>query len=659
MALGTVRVPEGLEPLFREAEKLVSQFFAEQRQDPTRGTIEIVGERYLLVRAAALSVEFFQVVDDLYGEHRRDEGETFARNILFDLAHALGKSDARNFQAKMKLDDDPIAKLSAGPVHFAYSGWAFVEISPESRPTPDDKFYLLYDHPYSFESDAWLRAGKSRDFPVCIMNAGYSSGWCEESFGMKLVASEIMCRARHDETCRFIMAHPDKIESHVVQYRAAKPHLAHQVRNYQIPDFFARKRMEEDLRRGIEDRTRELQAANAALRKEIEEREAAEKKLRQVHKLEAIASLAGGIAHDFNNLIAIMLTRTSRLASRLAHDDPVRGELAEIQTAAERAAQLTRKLLAFGQVEVLQRQVIDVDVVLGELAPLLTSLVGEDTTLELRPAGGSSIVGDRSQLEQLVLNLVLNAREAMPRGGRLVVETSTIDVSAPLSLPTGMLAPGRYVRLVVEDTGVGMDEDTMSRMFDPFFTTKPLAHGTGLGLSTVYGIVRGANGGIGVTSAVGSGTRFTLHLPAAARSPERAVKPAVKPVGGTETILVVEDQHSLGEAIRDTLEDYGYRVVLVDPEAAIALVSRGEHVDLLVTDVVMPRISGSELAQRISVLRPAIKVMFMSGYTRDAVLRKGIVDQTATFLAKPFLPDQLVRTVRLALDGKPCPDGKP
>src|SRR5262245_39607295 len=178
MALNTVRVPPKMEALFHRAEEIVSRFFSERRDDRTRGTIEIFGERYVLVRAASLSVEFFRVVNDLYGEGRRAEADAFARNILYDLAHALGKSDARNFHAKMSLED-PIARLSAGPVHFAYSGWASVDISPESVPTPDESYYLVYDHPYSFESDAWLRAGRARDFPVCIMNAGYSAGWCE------------------------------------------------------------------------------------------------------------------------------------------------------------------------------------------------------------------------------------------------------------------------------------------------------------------------------------------------------------------------------------------------------------------------------------------------------------------------------------------------
>ncbi|MHC4561944.1 MAG: sigma 54-interacting transcriptional regulator [Planctomycetota bacterium] len=256
MTLRTARVPADIEPIFAAAEKAVSEYFSTRTDDPTTGTIEVFGERYVLVRAAALSVEFFSLVTNLFGEGREAEAEKFARNILFDLAHAIGKSDARNFHAKMNLID-PIERLSAGPIHFAHSGWAFVDISPESRMANREEWCLLYDHPYAFEADAWIRQGLKADFPVCIMNAGYSSGWCEESFGLPLVAAEVLCRARGDECCRFIMAPPDRIEQHIERYTQTKPDLAERVRSHEIPDFFARKRIEEELTRS-EQRYRDL-----------------------------------------------------------------------------------------------------------------------------------------------------------------------------------------------------------------------------------------------------------------------------------------------------------------------------------------------------------------------------------------------------------------
>lgn len=250
MPLRTVRVPDNLAAAFAEAEATVARYFELRRDDPEHGTIEIFGERYVLVRAASLSVEFFRLCEDLYGPGREAEAAAFAQNILFDLAHAIGKSDAQNFHTKMGLVD-PIAKLSAGPVHFAFSGWAFVELGPESEPRPDDGYFLVYDHPYSFEADAWIRAGQRRDFAVCIMNAGYSSGWCEESFGVPLSATELSCRAMGQSACRFLMSPPWRLEEHVARYhkRAPATDTPSSEGESQLPEFFFRKRLEDKVRR--------------------------------------------------------------------------------------------------------------------------------------------------------------------------------------------------------------------------------------------------------------------------------------------------------------------------------------------------------------------------------------------------------------------------
>jgi predicted hydrocarbon binding protein len=246
MALKTVKVPREIEPLFARVEPIVADYFSARISNPTRGTIEIGGQRYILIRAASLSTEFFQLVRRLYGGGRDAEADNFARNMLFDLGHAIGKSDAECFHEKMHLED-PIARLSAGPIHFAHSGWAFVDISSESNPSADKNYYLLYDHPYSFEADAWLRGGQRSSAPVCVMNAGYSSGWCEASFGIPLVSVEILCRAAGDSVCRFIMAPPETIAERVEQYVKCRPHLAARMHTGTVPELFARKRAEEQV----------------------------------------------------------------------------------------------------------------------------------------------------------------------------------------------------------------------------------------------------------------------------------------------------------------------------------------------------------------------------------------------------------------------------
>lgn len=245
--LNTVHVPEAFRPVFEKAQEYVSQYFGRKQEDASQGTIEIFGERYILIRAASMSVDFFGMVKNLYWNEEQEEAIHIARSILFDIAHTLGKTDARNFHEKINLQD-PIEKLSVGPIHFSHSGWAFVDISPESSPTPDEHCCFVYDHPFSFESDAWIRAEKTATFPVCVMNAGYSSGWCEESFGVSLVATEIMCKAKGDEVCRFVMAPPSKIDRYIQDYLQKAPEIASKVTTYEIPGLYERKWMEDKLR---------------------------------------------------------------------------------------------------------------------------------------------------------------------------------------------------------------------------------------------------------------------------------------------------------------------------------------------------------------------------------------------------------------------------
>ncbi len=259
--LNTVSVPEPLSAIFLNAQDYVERYFQNRKEDPEHGLIEVSGERYILVRAASMSKEFFDLVTSLYQERGDKEARTEAFGFLFDMAHAIGKADSKSFFSKMEVTK-PIEKLSAGPIHFAYTGWAFVDIFPESNPTPDENYYLIYDHPFSFEADAWLKSGKDTDFPVCIMNAGYSSGWCEESFDIPLVAAEIECRAKGDEHCRFIMAPPSKIEKYISRYNALSCRKLASFGTVDVPEFFQRKRLEDELRKSEETVKALLNAPN-------------------------------------------------------------------------------------------------------------------------------------------------------------------------------------------------------------------------------------------------------------------------------------------------------------------------------------------------------------------------------------------------------------
>ncbi|MHC4781003.1 MAG: PAS domain-containing protein, partial [Planctomycetota bacterium] len=251
----TVNVPEAFKALFDKAEELVGAYFRRKTEDPKKGHIDIDGERYILVRAASLSVEFYDMMLELY-QGVEDDAFPVAKNLLFHLAHFIGRSDAREFHRKLKLED-PVARLSAGPVHFAHTGWAFVDIFAESEVHPDDRYYLVYDHPYSFESDSWQKSGRKAQFPACFMNAGYSSGWCEESFGVPLVATEIMCTGHGDPCCRFVMAHPKKIEWAVERYLENNPDVAPNVDRWEVPGEFLRRELDRRLRIS-EDRYRLL-----------------------------------------------------------------------------------------------------------------------------------------------------------------------------------------------------------------------------------------------------------------------------------------------------------------------------------------------------------------------------------------------------------------
>jgi PAS domain S-box-containing protein len=389
--------------------------------------------------------------------------------------------------------------------------------------------------------------------------------------------------------------------------------------------------------------------------RDITERRSLEAQLLHSQKMEAVGSLAGGVAHDFNNLLTGILGYSDRLLSQMEPTSRLRRDVEGVKGAAERAALLTRQLLAFSRRQVLEPKVLDLNVVVGNMESILRRVIGEDVDLVTLPASNLGWVNiDPGQVEQVVMNLAVNARDAMPDGGKLTIETANVELDEADALVHEGLRPGSYVRLAVSDTGAGMTEETRSRIFEPFFTTKERGKGTGLGLSTVYGIVRQSEGGIWVYSEPGQGSTFKVYLPRVeAPLVERPAEHARPPrAEGHEVILLAEDEELVRELVREILEERGYHVLTAsNATEAMEVSSRHEGpIHILVTDVVMPGATGPELAKQLSVARHEMRVLYISGYTDSAIVQHGILETGTSFLQKPFSPEALARKVREVLD---------
>lgn len=382
--------------------------------------------------------------------------------------------------------------------------------------------------------------------------------------------------------------------------------------------------------------------------------------LRQAQKMEAIGRLAGGVAHDFNNLLSVIIGYSEMILDRLETGAPYRSEISEIRAAGVRAADLTRQLLAFSRRQLLQPRLIDLATVVQGVEKMLRRLIGEDVELitALKPCGSALV--DPGQMEQVILNLAVNARDAMPSGGKIVIETGNVEIDE-IAAQKHACAPGRYVVLAVSDNGCGMSPEVRARLFEPFFTTKPQGKGTGLGLSTVHGIVSQSGGCIWVYSEPGKGTTFKVCFPLVdAVADARPLKPAAPLRKGSETVLLVEDETTLRALARQALKSQGYTVLAAPcgEEAILIAESYPGRIDLVVTDVVMPGLSGSETVARLTALRPGLRVLYMSGYTDDAVVHLHLIRSGSNFLQKPFTPSLLAVKVREALDvpiQEPCP----
>ncbi|MBT3221641.1 MAG: PAS domain S-box protein, partial [Proteobacteria bacterium] len=589
----------------------MSKYFAQKTERPEEGHIDIHGERYILVRAPSLSVDFYDMMRGLY-QGREEQAMKVGRNLLFNLAHFIGCSDAEAFHNELGLKD-PIERLSAGPVHFSHTGWAFVDILPESNPVPNEDFSLVYDHPYSFESDSWRRAGRESSHPVCFMNAGYSSGWCEVSFGMPLVATEILCVARGDPCCRFIMGSPSRITALVAEYLERHPQVAAQVGPFEVPGEFDSVELEGRLRvsearfeqlfentldaililqdqkiihlnrragelfqcepqelkghtlvdlspmlqedgrnsltamaayqaraaknepqlfrwrlatsKGVPLETEislgrlegSADTIQASIRNITERVEAAKKQrrleqeMRQLQKMEELGTLAGGVAHDFNNLLAVVSGNIELIEESLKDRPDDVSRLQRVQTATDRATDIVRQLLTFSRTAQNVEQTIELLGTVKENVSLLGQTI--DPRIEIEVIGSELLVrGDPSYVAQILVNLLLNARDALDEKidtpdfrPRITVEIKEVDATHPSESTRGT-----FVRMVVADNGKGMEPSVKARVFEPFFTTK--GAGSGLGLSTVFGIVRQSGGWVELESKPDQGTSIAIFF---------------------------------------------------------------------------------------------------------------------------------------------------
>jgi PAS domain S-box-containing protein len=390
---------------------------------------------------------------------------------------------------------------------------------------------------------------------------------------------------------------------------------------------------------------------------DVTEHKQLEDQLRQAQKMEAVGQLAGGVAHDFNNLLMVIQGNAEVMLEHLHPSEPLCKNANQIQKAAEQAASLTRQLLAFSRRQALQPKILDLNSITVEIAKMLPRLIGEDIDLRiLTNASLGWVKADQSQIEQVLINLAVNARDAMPKGGRLTIETATVDLDESYVRQHVSARPGPYVVLAVRDTGVGMDAETQAHCFEPFFTTKEQGRGTGLGLATVYGVVKQSGGWIWVYSELGQGTTFKIYLPRVPQDAEAETHPTSlgSAPHGTETILVVEDQEGIRELARDFLASCGYEVLVAsDGAEALKIAERHEDpIHLVLTDVVMPNLNGHELAQRLTASRPSMKILFMSGYTERAASPHDSLPQDAISLEKPFSLHMLATKVRQALESQ-------
>lgn len=623
----TVTVPEPFKPLFDLAQQTVHEYFRHLKMDPTKGTIQINEQRYVLVRASALSKDFLDTIQKLYADRGEQEAMAIGKNFLFDIAHVIGMNDARNFHVTMNLTD-PISKLSAGPVHFAYSGWSFVDILPDSNPTPDENFYLIYNHPYSFEADSWIRAGKKSDTPICIMNAGYSSGWCEESFGIPLTAAEVTCTARGDAHCTFIMSPPDKIQEHLDRYNIHNKNNYTQKEAYSIPTFFERKKVEEEMQKSkilaeesaksksdfIANMSHELRTPLGAIIGFTDLLKKTDLSVQQKEYLDAISSSGNGLLSIINDIL----------------------DLSKLD-----AGKFIIESIPFNVADLLQ----SVQVMFLSKAKKkkleLTCTVDEQIN--------SYLSGDPMRLTQILINLISNAIKFTEKGG--------VFVDCKLTSTQENIL---WLQFHIRDTGIGIPEDKTTTIFERFTQADSNITrrygGTGLGLAITKQLIELQGGSIHLQSGEGKGAEFIFTLPFAVSNQQHTELihndvPEALDFGSIKKILVVDDNLFNQKLAANILENNGFIVTVLDNGSKALELLKTTGFDLILMDIQMPVMDGYQATQLIrEELHINTPVIAMTAHALAGEKEKCIQAGMNDYLSKPFKEKELL--IKIARWGK-------
>jgi CheY-like chemotaxis protein len=618
----TVSVPIELKPIFDKAQKTVGEYFRDLKMDPTHGTIEINDQRYVLVRASALSYDFLSTIKKLYSDRGEKEAMSIGKNFLFDVSHVIGINDAKNFHEKMELKE-PVEKLSAGPVHFAYSGWAYVEILPGSDPSPDENYCITYHHPFSFEADSWIKSGKRSDTPVCIMNAGYSSGWCEESYGFPLTAVEVTCKARGDEHCTFIMSPPHKIQQHVERYSATSKGLVNKKIHYDIPTFFERKKVEEEMR------TAKAKAEESDKAKSM-----------------FLANMSHEIRTPMNAIIGYVdLMLNDKLSS--AHRD----YLENVKESGNVLLHLINDILDVSKIEAGQLVVENEPLSLRELfdsnASAFKTIISKNSSnvkfINLLPENiASKVYSDSTRLKQIIYNLVSNAIKFTEEG--------------EIELGVNIKEPG-LLEFYVKDSGIGIEEKDHSRIFEVFgqadTSSTRLYGGSGLGLTISKKLVELMEGTIRIESQKGIGSSFYFTIPyRPVPVSERSKLSEPTAVAVRDCLLLVEDNLVNQRLTKLILEKSGYRVITANNgEVAVEKYKSHPEIKLVLMDVQMPVLDGllATAAIRKYELSAGLSrtpVIALTAHAMKGDKEKCLEAGCDNYLSKPIMMEVLIGTIK-------------